>query len=292
MRLIAFERNGSAALGVRDGQRLLDLSRIDPGLPADVSAVLRDRDGGLERLRDLASAAPADSWEALDDAVAMRRHLPPARRAGKILCLGLNYVDHAAEAGLTKPDYPVVFMRAATSLAGHGHPIVRPRVSEQLDYEAELVAIVGRSGRHIAPADALSHIAGYSVFNDGSVRDYQLRTSQWVVGKNFDATGGFGPEFVTADELPPGAKGLRIQCRLNGQTVQDANTEDMVFDVAETVALLSQSMTLEAGDLLVMGTPSGVGMVRKPPLWMKDGDICEVEIEGIGVLRNPIVAER
>ena len=145
--------------------------------------------------------------------------------------------------------------------------------------------------RHVARADALSFIAGYSIFNDASIRDYQLRTPQWTIGKNFDATGGYGPVFVTADELPPGAAGLKIQTRLNGQVLQEANTTDMIFGVAETVALLTECLTLEPGDLLVMGTPSGVGGARNPQVWMKPGDVCEVEIEGIGILSNPIAQE-
>jgi acylpyruvate hydrolase len=170
----------------------------------------------------------------------------------------------------------------------HGEPILRPAASPQLDYEAELVAVVGRVARHVAVADATAFIGGYSCFNDASVRDYQRKTSQWTVGKNFDRTGAFGPCFVTADELPPGAAGLVIQSRLNGRVMQKANTRDMIFPVAETVALLSECMTLEPGDLLVMGTPAGVGYARKPPVWMKDGDTTEIEIEGIGILSNPI----
>jgi 2-keto-4-pentenoate hydratase/2-oxohepta-3-ene-1,7-dioic acid hydratase in catechol pathway len=170
----------------------------------------------------------------------------------------------------------------------HGAPILRPRASTQLDYEAELVAVVGRTARHVGASDALSCIAGYSCFNDASVRDYQRKTSQWTIGKNFDRTGAFGPCFVTADALPPGAAGLAIRSRLNGRVMQNANTSDMIFGVAETVALLSECMTLEPGDLLVMGTPAGVGYARKPPVWMKDGDVIEIEIDGIGLLSNPV----
>src|SRR5690606_32522928 len=165
--------------------------------------------------------------------------------SGKIICLGLNYVDHAAEGGHNAPTYPIIFMRAATSLVGHGQAIVRPNCSDKLDYEAELVAFVGKRARHVSEQDALSYIAGYSVFNDGSIRDYQKRTTQWTVGKNFDATGGVGPEFIPAGQVPPGASGLRIQVRLNGEVLQDANTKDMVFSVAKTVALMSECMTLE-----------------------------------------------
>ncbi len=287
MRLIAFDKAGKAGLGLRQDGKLLDLARLDAAWPDDLADLLRQGPDALTRLRQQAATATAADWQ---DAAGLRL-LPPTRRAGKIICLGLNYVDHAAESGFTKPDYPVLFMRGATSLAAHDAAIVRPRNSEQLDFEGEMVAFVGKTGRHVSRADALSHIAGYSVFNDASIRDYQLRTPQWTIGKNFDATGGFGPEFVSADEVPPGAKGLRIQTRLNGAVVQDANTDDMVFDVAETVAILSECLTLEAGDVLVMGTPAGVGLGRKPPLWMKPGDVCEVEIERIGLLRNPIVQE-
>ena len=213
--------------------------------------------------------------------------LPPFE-VGTIIALGLNYADHAKEGGHAKPEYPSFFMRCATSLVAHGEAMLRPQASIQLDYEAELVAIVGRTARHVAKEKAFDYIAGYSCFNDGSVRDYQRKTTQWTIGKNFDKTGGFGPWFVTADELPPGAAGLAIQSRLNGQVMQSANTRDMLVPVAETVALLTECLTLEPGDLLVMGTPAGVGHARKPPVWMKDGDTIEIEIEKIGVLSNPI----
>jgi 2-keto-4-pentenoate hydratase/2-oxohepta-3-ene-1,7-dioic acid hydratase in catechol pathway len=216
--------------------------------------------------------------------------LAPLVKAPKIICLGLNYKDHAAEGGFQVPEFPTVFGRFNSSLTGHGAPIIKPSNSEQLDYEGELVAIVGKGGKDIAKSDALSHIVAYSVFNDGSVRDYQLKTPQWTVGKNFDDTGAFGPWLVTSDELPDGAAGLKIETRLNGEVVQSANTSDMVFDVVDTVALLSTCFTLETGDLLVMGTPAGIGLARKPPLFMKDGDVCEVEIEKVGLLVNPIKA--
>jgi 2-keto-4-pentenoate hydratase/2-oxohepta-3-ene-1,7-dioic acid hydratase in catechol pathway len=173
-------------------------------------------------------------------------------------------------------------------MMGHGSPIVRPKVSMQLDYEGELVAVIGKAGRHIAKADALSHVAGYSICNDASVRDYQFKSAQWTIGKNFDNTGPFGPVFVTADALPPGAAGLQLQTRLNGVVVQSASTSSLIFDVATLVSLLSEAVCLLPGDIIVTGTPSGVGLARKPPLWMKHGDVCEVEIEGIGTLTNPI----
>lgn len=215
--------------------------------------------------------------------------LPPLPSPPKILCVGLNYADHSAESGFAVPSYPTIFGRFASSLIGHGAPIIRPRVSEQLDYEGEFVAVIGRGGRDIAKARALDHVIAYSLFNDASIRDYQFKAPQWTVGKNFDGTGPFGPCLMTADELPPGCQGLRLQTRLNGQVVQDASTDDLVFDVATLVSVLSEAFTLEAGDIIVTGTPSGVGLARKPPLWMKPGDVCEVELEGLGVLRNPVV---
>jgi acylpyruvate hydrolase len=189
------------------------------------------------------------------------------------------------------PDYPTLFARFSSSLIAHGEPIVRPRISDNLDYEGELLAVIGKGGRCIPRAAALSHVCGYSIFNDGSIRDFQLRTPQWTVGKNFDNTGPFGPVFVSADELPPGAHGLKIETRLNGRMMQSATTADLIFDVATLVALISEAMTLEPGDLIITGTPAGVGAARKPPVFMRAGDVCEVEIEGIGILRNPIADE-
>ncbi|TPK89552.1 fumarylacetoacetate hydrolase family protein [Mesorhizobium sp. B2-4-12] len=212
--------------------------------------------------------------------------LPPISRPGKIICVGLNYVDHSIESGFVPPTYPTLFARFSTSLIGHGAAIRRPEASIQLDYEGEMVAVIGKAGRHIAPSQALSHVAGYSIFNDASIRDFQTKAPQWTVGKNFDGTGCFGPIFVTSDELPPGGKGLRIQTRLNGEVVQNASTDDMIFDVVSLISIISEAITLEPGDILVTGTPSGVGVARKPQLFMKHGDVCEVELEGVGILSN------
>ncbi|WP_245476118.1 fumarylacetoacetate hydrolase family protein [Mesorhizobium sp. M7A.F.Ca.US.006.01.1.1] len=214
--------------------------------------------------------------------------LTPLKGTGKILCVGLNYRDHASESGMPVPEFPTVFARFSSGLVPHGQPLTCPSVSSQFDYEGELAAVIGKAGRNIAPSDALDHVAGYSIFNDGSVRDYQLRTSQWTIGKNFDGTGGFGPYFVTADELAPAATGLRIEPRLNGTVMQSAKTDDLIFDVPRLVSLISVAMTLEVGDIIVTGTPSGVGAARKPPVFMRAGDVCEVEIERLGTLLNPI----
>ena len=238
----------------------------------------------------LASAGKvAAGGEVVDEA--SLTFLPPVTRPSKIVCMGLNYRDHAEESGFDIPDFPVLFSRFPSSLIGHGAPIILPKISSQLDWEAELAVVLAKGGKNISEANALDHVAGYSVFNDASLRDYQLRTPQWTAGKNFDDTGAFGPWLVTPDEVPAGASGLKIECRVNGNVMQSSNTGNLIFTVASTIELLSTFMTLEAGDVLVMGTPGGVGVARNPKVWMKDGDICEVEIEGIGLLSNPVVAE-
>jgi 2-keto-4-pentenoate hydratase/2-oxohepta-3-ene-1,7-dioic acid hydratase in catechol pathway len=285
MRIVAYRSVESSGLGVLDGGEIVDVGSAAPRLPCELGAVL-GMPGGLEAMRAALNAPGAQRLQLAGVELDL-----PVTAPRKVVCLGLNYADHAAEGKHEVPSYPAFFMRAATSLTPHGAPIVRPRCSDKLDYEAELMVIVGRGGRHIPKDTALDHVAGYSCFNDGSVRDYQRKSSQWTIGKNFDATGGFGPWFVSADELPPGAKGLRIQSRLNGQVMQDSNTDRMIFDVATTVAILSEAMTLEPGDLIAMGTPAGVGYPRNPPVFMKPGDVVEIEIEGIGVLRNSIADE-
>lgn len=215
----------------------------------------------------------------------------PVPRPGKVICLGLNYAAHAAEGGNAAPEYPSFFMRGATSLIAHGAPLVRPRVSDKLDFEAELGVVIGRRARHLTAANALDAVAGYACFNDGTLRDYQRRTAQWTIGKNFDGTGAFGPWLVPASALPPGASGLKIASRLNGEVMQSDNTAHMIVTVAQALVLLSEVLTLEPGDLIAMGTPSGVGYARKPPVWMQPGDRIEIEIEGVGLLSNPVVAE-
>jgi acylpyruvate hydrolase len=276
------EQEGLAAAGPHGGFRGL-LSK-DAGYPGSLGVLISKGRSALD-----AAAATLGKGPAIDlDQVTL---LPPLPAPGKIICVGLNYIDHALESGFTVPDYPTIFTRFASSLIGSGAPIIRPTVSTELDYEGEMVAIIGIGGRHIAEENALDHVIGYSIFNDASIRDYQKKSSQWTIGKNFDSTGAFGPYLVTADELPAGAKGLHIQTRLNGVVVQDASTDDMVFSVARLISILSEAITLLPGDLIVSGTPAGVGVARKPPLFMKHGDMCEVEIEGIGMLRNKIEDE-
>ena len=219
------------------------------------------------------------------------RWLMPVARPGKIICLGLNYAAHAAEGGNATPEYPSFFLRGATSLIAHQAPLIRPSVSDRLDFEAELAVVIGRRCRHLSAANALDAVAGYACFNDGTLRDFQRRTAQWTIGKNFDATGAFGPWLVPASDLPPGASGLKIESRLNGIVMQSANTAQMIVSVAEALRLLTEALTLEPGDVVAMGTPAGVGYARNPPVWMQPGDRVEVEIEGVGLLSNPIVQE-
>jgi 2-keto-4-pentenoate hydratase/2-oxohepta-3-ene-1,7-dioic acid hydratase in catechol pathway len=260
------------------------LMEDDPSYPGSLDSLVRKGPQALD-----AAAAAFKAGPIIDSNQV--KLLPPLQTPGKIICVGLNYVDHSLESGFTPPSYPTIFTRFTSSLIGAGTPIIRPKASTQLDYEGEMVVVIGIGGRHIAEAAALAHVIGYSIFNDASVRDYQMKSPQWTVGKNFDGTGAFGPWLVTADELPPGGTGLHIQTRLNGAVVQDASTADMVFSAAKLVSILSEAMTLSPGDIIVSGTPAGVGMARKPPLYMKHGDICEIEIEGIGVLRNTVEDE-
>ena len=287
MKIVGFERDKALRLGVVEGDAVIDLQAADRRVPADLGQWLATNDSNLKPLGAIAKRAPSSARLPL----AGLTFTLPVARPGKIVCLGLNYLEHAKEGGHQKPEFPSIFMRCQTSLTPHLAPIVRPMASETLDYEAELLVVIGRRMKHATMADALTCIAGYSCFNDGSIRRFQRRTSQWDMGKNFDRTGGFGPWVIPTDELPPGAKGLKIESRLNGEVLQSDNTDNMIFPVAETIVDLTQGMTLEPGDIIAMGTPSGVGHARKPPLWMQAGDTCEIEIEGIGVLRNPIVEE-
>ena len=282
MQLVSFRKANASRLGVVVGDSLIDLNQAQPQVPADLGAALWQ---GV----DLHAAAKAAvSSNAAHMPLADIEYAAPLVRPGKIICLGLNYFDHAKEGGREKPDYPWFFLRGATSLIAHGQVGVRPRVSERFDYEAELAVVIGVRARHLSQANALDCVFGYSCFNDMSVRDYQKKTPQWTIGKNFDGTGAFGPVLVTADELTPGATGLSIQSRLNGKVMQSANTTDMIWGVAQTIALLTECMTLEPGDVIIMGTPAGVGQARTPPVWMKHGDVIDIDIERIGRLSNPI----
>ncbi|HEX5778103.1 MAG TPA: fumarylacetoacetate hydrolase family protein [Xanthobacteraceae bacterium] len=289
MKIVGFEASGGLRLGVIEGDQVIDLQAVDANLPSDLRVILQ-KSGDLSHLGDLARRAPAQARVPLKGL----KYALPVANPGKVVCLGLNYLEHVKEGPNRDniPKFPTIFMRANSSLIAHERAMLRPRVSETFDFEAELVIIVGKRVKHLTMQNAYSCIAGFSCFNDGSIREFQRRTTQWDMGKNFDATGGFGPWMVTADELPPGAKGLKIESRLNGQVMQSDNTDNMMFPIAETLVDVTQGMTLEPGDLVVTGTPSGVGHARKPPVWMKNGDTIEIDIENVGILKNPIVDEK
>jgi acylpyruvate hydrolase len=289
MKIVAFEGQGGNRLGLVEGDVVVDLQAADSKVPSDLGEYLAKNNGDMKPLADIAKRAPASARRPL----AGLKYALPVGRPGKIICLGLNYLEHVKEGSQRDniPKFPTIFMRGLTSMVPHGQPIIRPKASETLDYEAELMLVVGKRAKHLTAANATACIAGYSCANEGSVREYQRKTTQWDMGKNFDRTGGFGPWLVTADELPNAAKGLKIESRLNGTVMQSDNTDNMMFPVVEMLVYITEGITLEPGDVIFTGTPSGVGHARKPPVWMKNGDTCEVEIQGIGVLRNPIADE-
>jgi 2-keto-4-pentenoate hydratase/2-oxohepta-3-ene-1,7-dioic acid hydratase in catechol pathway len=276
MRYVRFLNQGQPVLGVvtDEGVRVLGTESLESLLARSVDLTTH----GAEANGALVEIA--------EDA-----YLPLMARPTKIVCVGLNYADHTKESPYAQPDYPTLFPRWNSSLTAHNKPLIRPRVSDSLDYEGEMAVVLKSGGRHISKEDALSHVAGYALFNEGSVREYQFISPQWTVGKNFDDTGAFGPVLVTADELPAGGKGLLLETRVNGKVVQSANTNDMLFDVATIISTLSQAVTLEAGDVIVSGTPAGVGFGMNPKVYLKAGDVVEVSIEGIGKLVNPVVDE-
>jgi 2-keto-4-pentenoate hydratase/2-oxohepta-3-ene-1,7-dioic acid hydratase in catechol pathway len=284
VRFLSYQSGSRTGVAVSIGGRLTGCLEHDAGYPGSMLSLLRDGPDALAAAHARLAAAPAIDV----DAVTV---LPPVIGSSKILCVGQNYRQHALEMGQAIPDYPLIFARFQSTLVGHGGTLVRPSVSNELDYEAELAVIIGRRVRHASKASALEAVAGYSIFNDASVRNYQTKSSQFTMGKNFDSTGGFGPVLVTPEELPAGAAGIRMELRLNGAVMQQTLTDDMIFDVPTLIAILSEVMTLEPGDVIITGTPSGVGTARKPQVFLEPGDVCEVDIEGIGVLRNSVVQE-
>ncbi len=284
MKWMSFVTPTRSSFGVVDGDWVFDMGVRWGASCADLRSAVQM--GLLEKAAESLGGATADYH--LDEIT----FLPVIPNPGKILCAGLNYVAHRVE-GNHKPEAaaPTFFLRTAQSQVGHGGPMVCPRESDQFDYEAELAVVIGRTARRVGPETALDHVAGISCYNDGSVRDWQLATSQWIPGKNFPATGAFGPWMVTSAELPPDAV-LSLVCRLNGQEMQRTTTDLMMFPIAELISYCSVFTTLEPGDVIVTGTPGGVGLRRDPPVWMKHGDVVEIELEGVGVLRNPIVKEQ
>ena len=275
-----------AALATADGY--IDLHATDPGLPTCVKALLAASPAIRKAASEVASSKTAVKYAA--NAVKL---LPPVPHPSKVLCIGLNYRDHAIEGGKAIPTEPVLFGKFPNTLIAHGEPIVLPKVAEKVDYEAELVIVIGKRGRHIPNDDsAFEYVGGYTCGHDVSARDWQFRgeEKQWIIGKTFDTFAPTGPVLVTSDELTNPHK-LQVQLRLNGTTLQSSNTKEFIFGVPHLLWFLSQCVTLEPGDLIFTGTPPGVGIARKPQILLKPGDVAEVEIEGIGTLKNPVVAE-
>ncbi|MEO0693016.1 MAG: fumarylacetoacetate hydrolase family protein, partial [Pseudomonadota bacterium] len=283
MRFLVGTVGGETSVFAVKGDRAVNLSAALPEVGRDLSALAASpalvkraasvSDTGTIAVGDITPALPIDQ--------------PPT-----IICLGLNYTDHIKEGGYDIPEYPALFMRGRRSIMAAGAPLVRPTCSEQLDYEAELMVIIGTGGRHISEADALNHVFGYTVFNDGSVRDYQRKTHQWTPGKNFDDTGAIGPFVVTPDEVPAGASGLKIESRVGTEILQSSNTANMIWSAARAISIISGYTTLQPGDHIALGTPPGVGHAKKPnPRWLKPGEVVDIEIEGIGICSSPIVDE-
>ncbi|MGD1886342.1 MAG: fumarylacetoacetate hydrolase family protein [Cohaesibacteraceae bacterium] len=279
MRLASFSADGRASYGVVEDTGIRDLGAVAGSKWPTLRSMLA---AGA-----VAETSVLDAPTLASDDVTF---LPVIPDAGKIFCVGINYASHIAETGRDTPEKPMLFVRFADSQVGHGQPMVKPMESDKFDFEGELAVVIGRAGRRISTNDALAHVAGYTCYNDGSIRDWQRHTSQFTAGKNFSGTGGCGPWLVTADDIPDPST-LRLETRLNGQVMQAAPISDLVFDVPALISYCSTFTTLNPGDIIITGTTGGVGLFRDPPVWLKDGDLVEVEIDGIGTLSNPIVAE-
>ncbi len=284
MRLLVGSVAGKRGVFAVDGEKAVDLSAAIPDIGSDLTGLIGD--AALMKQAEKAASGGA-TVDMADITPALPVTEPPT-----IICLGLNYTDHIKEGGYDIPDYPALFMRGRQSIMAAGEPMVRPTCSERLDYEAELMVIIGKGGRHILEDDALDHVFGYTVFNDGSVRDYQRKTHQWTPGKNFDQTGAIGPVVVTPDEVPPGASGLKIESRVGDEILQSSNTGNMIWSAASAISIISEYTTLQPGDHIALGTPPGVGHAKKPnPRWLRPGETVEVEIERIGICASPVVDE-
>jgi 2-keto-4-pentenoate hydratase/2-oxohepta-3-ene-1,7-dioic acid hydratase in catechol pathway len=279
MKVVSFVRNGKSSYGVVSGDGIVDVGAKLGGKYADLVAVLKA--GALAEVESAAKGVTADMK------LGGTTLLPVVPNPGKIVCVGVNYDEHRREMGREPPGQPTIFVRWPESQVAHNQPLLKPAESDKLDYEAELAVIIGKHGYKVSEADAFSIIAGYSCYNDGSVRDWQTHTGQFTPGKNFVATGGFGPWMVTADEIPD-PQTLDIESRLNGQVMQKSNTELMTFNIRKIIKYVTTFIPLQPGDVIATGTPGGVGTKRNPPVYMKDGDIIEIEISKVGLLRNPV----
>jgi len=278
MKLSSYRTAQGASYGIVTAKGIVDLKRYLGNQYPDLKSLIAGN--AFPQAVQYAGAAP--DYQASDVI-----WLPVITNPDKIVCVGLNYQEHVAETGRDNTEQPAIFLRLPESQIGHKQPIVRPRESKNLDFEAEIAVIIGTPGRRISQQNAYKHVAGYSFYNDGSVRDWQRHTIQWTAGKNFAQTGGFGPWMVTADEIPPGTK-MTLSCRLNGKEMQHATTEQMIFKIPKIIEYVSAWTTLQPGDVLVTGTPGGVGARRNPPVWMKPGDKVEIEIDKVGILENSI----
>ncbi|MBH5397660.1 fumarylacetoacetate hydrolase family protein [Bradyrhizobium sp. CNPSo 4010] len=280
MKLATVSIDGRTTWGIVEGESFFDVGAALKARYADLKAAIGAAFAGVADAKTSVAGVPISkvTW------------LPVVPNPDKILCVGLNYETHRKETGRAEVDHPTIFSRYANSQTGHLQPIVRPRVSTDLDFEGELAVIIGKAGRYISRADAMDHVAGYSCYNDGSIRDFQRHTHQFTPGKNFPDTGAFGPWMMTPDELGPLGE-LKLQTRLNGQVMQEALIKQMIFDIPRQIEYCSTFTRLEPGDVIVSGTPGGVGARREPPLWMKPGDVVEIEVERLGVLRNVVTDE-
>lgn len=283
MKLVTFRRDGVTRTAAVVDESIVDLAAADSAIPPDMLELLR---GGEPMMARAANAVASGAARHPQGEATL---LAPIPRPGKALAIGLNYRDHAEESGQQLPKYPVVFSKVSSCITGPGASIQRPRASTSVDWEAELVFVIGKEGRHIPAASALDHIAGFMCGNDVSVRDWQFHNPTWMIGKGFDTHGPTGPWLVTKDEVDPSS--MDIACYVNGERVQSSNTKNLIFGIGELVEYLSTAFTLEPGDIVFTGTPAGVGVSRKPPVFLKHGDVVRVEIEGLGALENPVVDE-
>lgn len=291
MKLITYQLDGETKLGALSGDNVIDLARAyvtvshSDRFPTDMIALLQEGEAGLTKAK--LALSEGEQSAAYSVPVASVTFLPPVVRPGKVIALGRNYAEHAKEGGAEVPEHPMWFHKTHTSLNGHLQPIIIPPGTSKVDYEGELAIIIGKSCKFVSPEDALDYVAGYAVANDVSARDWQRRTTQFTAGKMVDTFGPLGPALVTKDEIPD-VQNLRIRTHLNDQLMQDGHTSDMIFSVAVSIADLSRICTLEVGDVIMTGTPEGVGFARKPPVFMKEGDVISIEIEGLGTLTNPL----
>jgi acylpyruvate hydrolase len=291
MKLVTYQVNGETKLGALNGEIVIDLARAYAAVshsdtfPSDMIALLKEGEAGLTKAKLALSEGEQSASYSIP--VATITFLPPVVRPGKVIAMGRNYAEHAKEGGAEVPEFPMWFHKTHTSLTGHQQPVIIPPGTSKVDYEGELAIIIGKTCKFVTAEEALDYVAGYTVANDVSARDWQRRTTQFTAGKMVDTFGPLGPALVTKDEIAD-VQNLRLRTYLNGQVMQDGNTKDMIFSVAVSIADLARICTLEVGDVILTGTPEGVGFARKPPVFMKEGDVVAVEIEGLGTLTNPL----